>query len=288
MSAITEISRSSYWLVAEFGGGVKLQEIVAFCGLCLKLPKIAGEGASSLPEVICRWRGLWCETWCSFELQEVVVEFGWGFELQKIGACVVYAWKHRNFPGGVTSSPRGWYGLCRVTWWNFELQVGGRKEGRWWDDDRRRELAGLVDDGTGKWEEQAGTFFWKNDDSRGLVMEKRIWGLVWIRHEMVIVVWILWLLGLGICVSFLGVVARDWIWRPYMLVQECRRQGIQGFPFAPIVGQMPAIDEVSNRIFCHGQIWGRRIWIDEFGICFFVFFVLLLTKLLRIVPHRLH
>ena len=61
-----------------------------------------------------------------------------------------------------------------MTWWNFELQVGGRKEGRWWDDDRRRELAGLVDDGTGKREEQAGTFFWKNDDSRGLVMEKRI------------------------------------------------------------------------------------------------------------------
>ena len=37
----------------------------------------------------------------------MVVEFGWGFELQEIGACVVYVWKHKNFSGGVTSSPRG-------------------------------------------------------------------------------------------------------------------------------------------------------------------------------------
>ena len=33
---------------------MKVQEVVAFCGLCLKSSKIGGEGASSLPEVVCR------------------------------------------------------------------------------------------------------------------------------------------------------------------------------------------------------------------------------------------
>lgn len=195
----------------------------------------------------------------------------------KLGARVVYAWKHRNFPGGVISPPRWWYRPCCGIWWNFELQVGGRKEGGGMM--IGGESWGLVDDDAGKWGEQVAAFFrkkWRfprfSDGNENLRIK--------IRREMMIVVWILWLLGVGICLGFLGVAARDWIWRPYMLVQECRRQGIQGFPFVPIVGQMPAIDEVSNQFLCHGQIWCRRIRIDEF-----VAFVLLL---LRIVPYRLH
>lgn len=272
MSAITEISRSSDWFVAEFGEALSFRKLWLSVVYVWNYRKSQGKGLALCQRSSADDADFGVKPGAVLSFRKWLWNLGGVLSFRKLGLV----W---FMPGSTGIFQEEWLALLEddtdfVVWLggilSFRL-VEGRKEGRWWDDDRRRELAGLVDDGTGKWEEQAGTFFWKNDDSRGLVMEKRIWGLVWIRHEMMIVVWILWLLGLGICVSFLGVVARDWIWRPYMLVQECRRQGIQGFPFAPIVGQMPAIDEVSNRIFCHGQIWGRRIWIDEFGIWYWVF-----------------
>jgi len=57
--------------------------------------------------------------------------------------------------------------------------------------------------------------------------------------------WVLvWILGGGVALGFLGFVVKEWIWKPLMLIELCKRQGITGFPFVPFVGQMPAIDEV--------------------------------------------
>ncbi|BFI43025.1 protein MpCYP765-like [Marchantia polymorpha subsp. ruderalis] len=57
---------------------------------------------------------------------------------------------------------------------------------------------------------------------------------------------ILCLQGLSLVGLYCTWVIVEWIWRPWRLVTFCRNQGMNGFRFLPVVGQLPQVSKVLN------------------------------------------